>query len=144
MSTNHTVSSVDTNLQYSNLETKLHMILNKYFPLVKLSRKKFNDKSWITDGIKRSIKHRNNLFYIQLNCKSKENISKWKKYRNMLTKIIKDTQTRYYQNLIHQHSNSSIGLWKVFGNILSKNKNKDSKINQLKFNNKTIKDPNEI
>ena len=62
----------------------------------------------------------------------------------MLTKIIKDTQTRYYQNLIHQHSNSSIGLWKVFGNILSKNKNKNSKINQLKSNNKTIKDPKEI
>ena len=116
-------------------------MLSKYFPLVKLSRKKFNDKDWITEGIKRSIKHRNNLFHIQLNCKSKENISKWKKYRNTLTKIIKDTQTKYYQNLIHQHSNSSIGLWKIFGNILSKKKNRNHKINEIKIDNKSIRDP---
>ena len=82
-----------------------------------MSRKKFNDKDWITEGIKRSIKHRNNLFHIQLSSKTKENINKWKKYRNTLTKIIRDTQKRYYQNHIQQHSNSSIGLCKVFGSI---------------------------
>ena len=109
-----------------------------------MSRKKFRDKDWITDGIKRSIKHRNNLFHIQLKDPSKENVDKWKIYRNKLTKIIKDTQTKHYQNLIKQHSSSSIGLWKTFGNILSNKKNKDTNINMIKVDGNEIRDPREI
>ena len=143
-SLNDPAQSSDINTHYNNLESKLHMILNKYFPLVRMSRKKFDDKDWITEGIKKAIKHRNNLFHIQLKCKTNENITKWKTYRNQLTKIIKDTQTRFYQNLIQEHSNSSIGLWKVFGDILSKNKNKNCKINQIKINTRVTNDPKEI
>ena len=108
-----------------------------------MSRNKFRDKDWITEGIKRSIKHRNNLFYIQLRDPSNFNVDTWKNYRNRLTKIIKDTQTKYYQDLIKQHSSSTVGLWKILGSILS-NKNKDSNVNMIKVNGKEIRDPKDI
>ena len=66
-----------------------------------------------------------------------------KKYRNMLNKIIKNTQQEYYKDLIKQHSNNCIGLWRTLGSIIS-NKNKDSKIKKLKVNTKTINDPKNI
>ena len=107
-------ANADNNEIYNKFESKLHFLIDTYFPLVRMSRKKFRDKDWITDGIKRSIKHRNNLFHIQLKDPSQENVNKWKIYRNKLTKKIKDTQTNHYQNLIKQYSSSSIGLWKTF------------------------------
>ena len=86
----------DNNETYNTFENKLHYLHDTYFPLIKMSRKQFRDKDWITEGIKRSIKYRNNLFYIQLRDPSKFNVDNWKNYRNRLTKITKDTQTKYY------------------------------------------------
>jgi hypothetical protein len=113
--------------------------LNLYFPKVRQSRKKAKDKDWITDGIKRAIKHKNTLFQIQLTNGTPFYIDKWKKYRNMLNKIIKNTQQEYYKNLIKQYSNNCIGLWKTLGSIISK-KNRETKINKLKINGKVIND----
>ena len=135
--------NTDNNEIYNTFEFKLHYLHDTYFPLIRMSRKKFHDKDWITEGIKRSIKFRNNLFHIQLKNPSKFNIDKWKNFRNRLNKVIKDTQTRYYQDLIKQHSSSTIGLWKILGSILS-NKNRETNVNMIKVNGKEIRDPNEI
>ena len=121
----------------------MQMLLDKYFPRVRQSRKKAKDKDWITDGIKRSIKQKHRLFKIQLTNSTTENREKWRKYRNMLNKIIRDTQREYYKNLIKQYSNNCIGLWKTLGGIISK-KNKQTKINKLKIENKVTNDPIQI
>ncbi len=70
-------------------------------------------------------------------------IEKWKKYRNMLNKIIKSTQQEHYKDLINQYGNNYIGLWRTLGSIICK-KNKETKINKLKINNKTTNDPIKI
>ena len=49
----------------------------------------------------------------------------------------------YYKNLIKQHNNNYIGLWKTLGNIICKKK-KETNINKLKINNQTINDPIQI
>ena len=121
----------------------MHALLDQYFPRVRQSRKKAKDKDWITDGIKRSIKERHTLFNLQLTNGTTENREKYRKYRNMLNKIIRDTQQEYYKNLINQHSSNCIGLWKTLGSIISK-KNKQTKINKLKIENKITNDPIQI
>ena len=52
----------NVNLIYENFFNNYKIILDKYFPLVKLSRKKAKEKPWITEGIKTSIKIQNKLF----------------------------------------------------------------------------------
>ena len=136
-------NSVNVNDLYKSLFEKLHALLDQYFPRVRQSRKKAKDKDWITDGIKRSIKQKHILFKIQLANSTTENKEKWRKYRNMLNKIIRDTQREYYKNLIKQYSNNCIGLWKTLGSIISK-KNKQTKINKLKIDNKITNDPIQI
>ena len=61
-------TDVDGNLEYNNLQyafstfiKKYREMLDKYFPLVRLSRKKAINKPWITPGINKSIKNRSNL-----------------------------------------------------------------------------------
>ena len=72
----NSINNINVNERYSIFNQKLFAILDKYFPKVKLSRKKFNDKEWITDGIKRSIKQRNKLFHVQFNDSTQFNIDK--------------------------------------------------------------------
>ena len=121
----------------------MHQILDLYFPKVRQSRRQAKDKDWITNGIKRAIKQKNSLFHIQIKYNSKENIDKWKKYRNVLNKIIKDSQKNYYKDLIKQHNNNCIGLWKVLGSIICKKK-RETNINKLSINNQIINDPIQI
>merc|ERR1712240_358922 len=49
----------------------------------------------------------------------------------------------YYKNLIKQHNNNCIGLWKTLGSIIC-NKKKETNINKLKINNQIINDPIKI
>ena len=135
--------NLNVNEIYKILYDKLISLLDLYFPKVRLSRKKAKDKDWITIGIKNAIRHRNQLYQKKINDNTKENIDKWKNYRNRLNKIIKNAQKDYYQNLIKQHNNNCTGLWKTLGNIISK-KNKNTNINNLKVNDITINDPEQI
>ena len=139
----NTQTNIDINELYKSFFEKMHALLDQYFPRVRQSRKKAKDKDWITDGIKRSIKERHKLFNLQLTNGTTENREKYRKYRNMLNKIIRDTQQEYYKNLINQHSSNCIGLWKTLGSIISK-KNKQTKINKLKIENKITNDPIQI
>ena len=114
-----------------------------YFPKVRQSHKQAKDKDWITSGIKRAIKQKHILFQTHHKYNTKDNIDKWKKYRNVLNKIIKDTQRDYYKSLIQQHNNNCIGLWKTLGSIIC-NKKRVTHINKLKINNQIINDPIQI
>ena len=89
---------------------------------------------------KKSNQTENLLFQTQIKYNNKENIEKWKKYRNCLNKIIKNAQREYYKNLIKQHNNNCIGLWKTLGSIIC-NKKKQTNINKLNINNQIINDP---
>ena len=42
------------------------------------------------------------------------------------------------------HNNNCLGLWKTLGNIICKNKDKHSNINQIKLDNKIVNDPMKI
>merc|ERR1712055_938614 len=60
----NSINLEDNNPQssYNEFDENLHKVYNKYFPQVKKSRKQANDKPFITNGIKESIKSRNALF----------------------------------------------------------------------------------
>ena len=75
----NTQNNADVNDLYKLFFEKMQLLLDKYFPRVRQSRKKAKDKDWITDGIKRSIKQKHVLFEIQLTNSTTENRGKWRK-----------------------------------------------------------------
>ena len=122
----------DINIVYRKFLLHYKSLLDKYFPRVKMSRKKFKDKAWITEGIKTSIKHRNLLFKKYHANKNVLNEDKWKAYRNRLLIVIREAESSYYQNLITKHNNNCNAMWKIFGKII-KGKSSRSKITKLLF-----------
>ena len=133
----------NVNLIYEDFFKDYKILLDKYFPFVRLSRKKAKEKPWITDGIKASIKIRDKLFEEYHKNKSKENEDKWKLHRNKLLDIIRKSETAFYKEQITSQNNSCNQMWKLFGKIL-KNKHNTTQVTKLKFQDKTLTKPNDI
>ena len=128
---------------YNEFIKNLKIILDQYFPLVKLSRAKAKNKPFITPGIRVSIKHRDKLFHKYLNNKTPNNRKAWTRYRNKVTETIKAAEKLFYQRKLKENSDNCQSLWKVFGSILN-NKKKSKSINKIKVNNRELSDQNKI
>ena len=125
---------------FSDFVINLKNMLDKYFPLVKQSRKHFKEKEWINEKLKTDIKKKN-ILYRKYICKKTENNKKqWKEANYKVTEDIRKAQTQYYRSILLNHNNNSQNLWKTFGKILKNNKN-TVKINKIKINQKITTDP---
>ena len=113
-------------------------MLDEYFPLVRLSRKKAKNKPWITPGIKASIKNCSEL-HKKYNARKTDTTRElaWKSYKHEITNCMRAAETQYYRGLLADHKNSCQNLWIFFGKILKKSKNKQ-KITKIKSDNENI------
>ena len=62
----------DVNIVLKEFSHNLNQLLNKYFPLVRLSRKKAREKPFINNQIKKMINKRNQLYYDYIVDRNKE------------------------------------------------------------------------
>ena len=94
--------------------------IDKYSYILKPSRKSHPIRPWITPGILLSINRKNELFKINLKTPSVENTQRYHVYRNMLTKIIKVSKKRHYENELLKHKGSSKETWKILNTVLGR------------------------
>ena len=111
---NNNVNSVLTEFSHN-----LNYLLNKYFPLTKLSRNKAREKPFINNEIKKMITKRNRLYHIYITDRNAENENKWKKVRNQTTSAIRHAEIKYYKDQITTHGNKCQAMWKTLDNILN-------------------------
>ena len=137
--------SNDVNIVLTEFFYNLNILLNKYFPLTKLSRKKAKEKPFINNEIKNMIAKRNKLYhdYI-LDRSNKDKEKNWKTVRNQTTEMIRNSEIKYYKDQITNHGNNCQSMWKTLGNILSNKKGKTLDINSIISNNIKITDKKEI
>ena len=92
----------DPNYSFDNFYSSVEKLLNKHAPLVKLSKKEFKQqlKPWITSGIRKSMKYRDNLLNKYINCKNLENkenlFANYKTYRNYIVKLTRQNKNNHY------------------------------------------------
>ena len=134
----------DVNNSYAIFSANYFKLFDKYFPYVRISRKAFRDKPYITSGIKVSIKTRNRLYKKYLDNPSEVNKVIWKRFRNKTSETIKRAEELYFKNILNNHTNGTKKLWNTFGKILNKNKIKHKRINSLLINDKKITNPQAI
>ena len=124
----------DANEIYKKFIDNFISIYNKYFPLIRMSRKRFKQKPYITKGILVSIKNKNLLYkkYLEHQTPLRENA--YKRCRNMVVNLINKSETEYHRSLITKYNNNNCQLWKCFGYMLNKKKVKHNKISMLNIN----------
>ncbi len=127
----HHLPEIDINTKFEMLSSALKSVLDKHMPLKKLSRKeeRLKAKPWITRGILRSIKTRNQLYKIlvKTNFKDRKLLSKYKKFRNKLTHIKQKSKCMYYQNRFKDCNGDTAKTWKIINGII-KSTSKSSQV----------------
>ena len=130
-------SAQDAFTQFYTLFIKLY---NQSFPKVIKPTTYKNRKTWLTIGLKNSIKTKNKLYFIQKRFPTQNNINKYKKYKLMVRKLINDCQRDHYDKLIDSNKSNVRKTWNVIKDII--NRNKKSRIsNKFRINNGVESNP---
>ena len=97
----------DCNKAYECFSESLKNIYNDSFPVIKVKRRYRNRLPWLTEGVKRSIKHKNKLYRRQLKFKTSYNRKMYTTYNNKLKSVIKKLEKEYYQNNLKKCENNT-------------------------------------
>ena len=125
----------------------MNSLLNKYAPFKKISKYKlkFKTKPWITFGIQKSISVKNKLLKKFINKKDPqikaECHEKYKKYRNLLSTLMKESKQIYYAKYFESNWNNIRNTWKGIKTIISIKNITTTIPHSIEFNNRTITDP---
>ena len=99
--------------------------MDVHAPLRKVNKYKlkFKAKSWIAPALQKSISIKNNLLKKFIKAKDpqvKDSYHKeYKDYRNMLSTILKQSKTNYYNHYFEANWNSIKNTWKDIKSILN-------------------------
>ena len=121
--------ALDPNINYYILEEIISKALNNHIPLKKVKFHKYKNKrsNWITTGIIKSIKFRDNLYktvkqtpqntvnYFNL----KQNLAV---YNKILKRLIKDAKIQFYSSKFNKYRSDSKMTWNTINDILNRSK----------------------
>ena len=130
----------DTQAAYTEFHRIVSEKYNKYFPYRKLSKPYYNNKPWLTNALKESIKTKNKLFVNRNKGNdTEERNACYKAYRYRLHHILRTAERQYYQDLIMQHKANIKKSCQVVKSII--NKRKYCPVNsKFKYNGDVISD----
>ena len=127
---------------YDSFQEKLLYYYRKNIPLVKKKTRRKNKHPWITMGILNSIKTRNKLYKQAITSQNARNLKDYKKYRNILSSLIRTSRKMYYSNKFEKQKDDINGLWETINDITGKNNKENSSI--FINDNKELTNPDEI
>ena len=127
-------------------------ICDRHAPVVDQSfLRRRNNKPWITKGIKKSIKTKHKLFGKVVKSDHNEiHVSKYKKYRNLLTTTLRNAKRSYYSEQFEVYSKDTKQTWKSINTLLKSGNNNCRATHVEKLcvlesgNKKDVTDVNEI
>ena len=135
------------NSQYSGNElwNQFHKLLiktyNNHAPLRIQTRKEYKRSlsPWISKEILNSIKIKQKLYQKALTQPNIQNWTKFRQFRNKLSREIHNTKQKYFKNEIQKHKFNSRKTWKTLNNIINFKKNINPKTTiQLHDNSNSI------
>ena len=121
-------SATDPNDNYNTLSHIFTTVKNKHIPikLVKFNKYKHKKSKWISEGILRSIRHRDKLYKTcRLANDTLENRETLKRnlstYNGILKKIIRDAKKIDFENCLSKCKNDLKGTWGIINDMLGRN-----------------------
>ena len=128
INTNEIPISKSANEIYEDFSEKFDILLNKHFPVTKRKFCKYKDKKnkWITDGILRSLKYRDNLLKRskKLTGRRKKVLdTQLKNYSKILNRCTKNAKKLYYNRIFQTYKNNIRKTWEHINAILGKSCN---------------------
>ena len=100
-------------------------------PIKVLNKKeqKLKAKPWLTKGIINSINNKNLMFKFAIKDKQKKFSVSFKKYRNLLNRVIELAKRLYFKQIVKYNKGNSKKLWNIVNNIVSTKSTSSCKMN---------------
>ena len=91
----------------------------------KISRSRYyNRKPWLSNGLKISIKIKNQLYLTSKKNPNEENILNYRNYRNYLNKLLRTAEKNHYDNIFKENKHNLKKSWGIIKSLINKNKQK--------------------
>ena len=125
---NLTPDDSDLNAYFSNFRNLFSQTIDKHATRRPITRREqfSKRKLWITNGLLTSVKTKVRLSKRFVKFKTSESYNKYKRYRNLLNRVIKQAKIRYYHLAINNSRGNSGELWKVIRKLIQSRKLKQS------------------
>lgn len=132
----------DVEKSFSTYTENFQQLYEKHFPSKLITCKEKHNKPYITEAIKKSIKHRNKLQKLY---------AKWpltygkifKEYRNSLTSVIRSAKENYYKLKLENSSGNAKKTWDIINAIMGKS-NSYKLPDSMSFQDNVSRDKKEI
>lgn len=136
---NEVYSCIDPQLAYSIFHAKISKIYDECFPLKRVKIGYRNRKPWLTEALKKSIKHKNKLFKRKNKSGYPEHEVDYKRYRNCLNKLLHNAERDHYEALLNQNKNNMKNTWKILKDVIN-SKKKSVSCSRFKVNDTIVTD----
>lgn len=117
---------IDAQEAYTEFYTILSDAYELHFPIKLKKPTKSDQNPWLTTGIKKSIKYKNNLYVRYRNRPNTYNKLMYNKYKNILNKVIISAKKMHYQELINENKNNPKKTWEILNEVTGRDKSKKS------------------
>ena len=93
------------------------------FHIEKINKPYYNNKPWLTNAMKESIKMKNKLYIIRNKSNAPDGSNeRYRMYRNKLNHILRSAERKYYQDLLIEHKTNVKKSWQIIKGIINKRK----------------------
>lgn len=110
----------------------------KCFKFKRVKKSKKLRKPWMTHESYRLIKEKDALFAKFVKTKNPRDLSKFRKFRNHVTKYLRSTKNAYFENLFNGRLGNSDLIWREINKLLNKNSYRQDEL-ELKIDNALLK-----
>ena len=113
---------MDLELLYDKLINDLVELFNLNCPIIKVKEKIKNNKPWLyNNSLIKCINKKNKMYKKMIKNKSFTKINYYKKYKNILTSLLRLSEKLYYSNKINNNKNNIKYTWSIINNLINPN-----------------------
>ena len=136
-----------TNKAYDHFINTYSDLYNAHFPIKKIKGKALKTFRcpWITRGLLKSIRKKNQLYKKYLKEPNEDLKSKYKSYKNKLSFLIRKAKKPSIMTVKFEETKQNLkATWNLIRNLMNKRSSKTPLPSHFQSNGKTINDPTEI
>lgn len=117
---------MNPNRAYEHFFDTLKSRINQIFPLKKCNLKKGLKRMWITSGIKKSSKHKRDLYEKMLDGLISQEF--YKKYSNILKQVVRQSKKNAEMTFIANSENKTTATWTLINKTTKNERDKDKSL----------------
>ena len=137
-------TAAGTQSAFDHFHKVLLMLLDKYFPKVKIKKKYNKRKPWLSEALRNSIRHKNKLYTRYKKVKSVHNEVTYRSYKSKLQQLLKAAQKQHYHDLMIKYKDNMKKSWGVIKSIIYNHKTTPPQSKFKSSNGEIITDKNVI